>query len=54
MIVPHLGRGENSLLLWNNTKQTAPLCSFVGHTDVVLDFTWKPNHYGSNTMVPIK
>lgn len=43
VIVSHLGRGENSLLLWNNSKQTAPICSFVGHTDVVLDFAWRPN-----------
>lgn len=43
VIVPHLGRGENSLLLWNNGTQSAPICSFVGHTDVVLDFAWRPN-----------
>lgn len=43
VIVPHLGRGENSLLLWNNSTQSTPICSFVGHTDVVLDFAWRPN-----------
>ncbi len=50
IIVPMLGRGEaceNSLLLWNNQKnkkgQSAPITSFVGHSDVVLDFTWRPN-----------
>lgn len=41
--MPHLGRGENSLLLWSNSKQTDPICSFVGHTDVILDFAWRPN-----------
>ncbi|KAL5288890.1 WDR59 family protein [Megaselia abdita] len=45
IIVPHLGRGENSLLLWSNSKQTDPICSFVGHTDVILDFAWRPNRY---------
>ncbi|XP_030555484.1 GATOR complex protein WDR59 [Drosophila novamexicana] len=44
IVVPHLGRGENSLLLWSNSKQTDPICSFVGHTDVILDFAWRPNH----------
>lgn len=49
IIVPHLAGtvNENSLLLWNNSKnkqgQSAPLTSFVGHTDVVLDFAWRPN-----------
>lgn len=43
IVVPHLGRGENSLLLWSNSKQTDPICSFVGHTDVILDFAWRPN-----------
>lgn len=48
VIVPHLGRGENSLLLWNNSKQNAPICSFVGHTDVVLDFAWRPKRNNSS------
>lgn len=50
IIVPHLGRtdsSENSLLLWNNSRnkqgQSAPISSFVGHTDVILDFAWRPN-----------
>ncbi|XP_058057378.1 GATOR complex protein Wdr59 [Anopheles bellator] len=38
--VPQQGRGDNSLLMWNNSKQDAPICALVGHTDVVLDFTW--------------
>ncbi|KAH8279883.1 hypothetical protein KR054_009472 [Drosophila jambulina] len=47
IVVPHLGRGENSLLLWSNSKQTDPICSFVGHTDVILDFAWRPNRESS-------
>ncbi|XP_075151910.1 WD repeat domain 59 [Haematobia irritans] len=43
IVVPHLGRGDNSLLLWSNSKQNDPVCSFVGHTDVILDFAWRPN-----------
>ncbi|XP_004531284.1 GATOR complex protein WDR59 [Ceratitis capitata] len=43
IVVPAMGRGENSLLLWSNNKQTDPVCSFVGHTDVILDFEWRPN-----------
>lgn len=43
IVVPHMGRGENSLLLWSNSKQNNPVCSFVGHTDVILDFAWRPN-----------
>ncbi|XP_021701961.1 GATOR complex protein WDR59 isoform X1 [Aedes aegypti] len=39
--VPHQGRGENSLLMWNNSRQDAPICSLIGHTDVVLDFAWR-------------
>lgn len=41
VIVPNM-RDENSLLLWNNSCQTQPICSFVGHTDVVLDFAFRP------------
>lgn len=49
VIVPHLGRGENSLNLWNNSKQNAPICSFIGHSDVVLDFAWRPNRNQSSS-----
>ncbi|CRK93507.1 CLUMA_CG007043, isoform A [Clunio marinus] len=48
IIVPHLGSSdssENSLLLWNNSKnsqgQSTPVCSFEGHTDVILDFAYR-------------
>lgn len=42
VIVPNMRQDENSLLLWNNSCQTQPICSFVGHTDVVLDFAFRP------------
>lgn len=48
MIVPNLGRGENSLLLWNNARQSSPICSFQGHNDVILDFAWRPNRQYEN------
>lgn len=48
MIVPSLGRGENSLLLWNNARQGSPICSFQGHSDVILDFAWRPNRQYEN------
>lgn len=51
VIVPSLGRGENSLLLWNNARQSSPICSFQGHNDVILDFAWRPNrHYENSDM----
>lgn len=46
---PHLGSsecGENSLLLWNNSNTSqspSPVCSFQGHTDVMLDFAFRNN-----------
>ncbi|OAD54322.1 WD repeat-containing protein 59 [Eufriesea mexicana] len=41
IVVPQLRRGENSLLLWNTTNLNAPIYTFVGHTDVVLEFQWR-------------
>ncbi|XP_067001039.2 GATOR2 complex protein WDR59 [Anabrus simplex] len=41
VVVPQLRRGENSLLLWNITNLAAPVHTFVGHTDVVLEFEWR-------------
>ncbi|XP_034236039.1 GATOR complex protein WDR59 isoform X2 [Thrips palmi] len=41
VVVPQLRRGENSLLLWNINNQAAPVHTFVGHTDVVLEFEWR-------------
>ncbi|KAJ9579708.1 hypothetical protein L9F63_004634, partial [Diploptera punctata] len=41
VVVPQLRRGENSLHLWNIANQTSPVHTFVGHTDVVLEFQWR-------------
>ncbi|CAG9771641.1 unnamed protein product [Ceutorhynchus assimilis] len=43
VVVPQLRRGgENSLLLWNIGNTAAPMHTFVGHRDVVLEFHWRP------------
>ncbi|XP_071574180.1 GATOR2 complex protein WDR59 isoform X1 [Temnothorax nylanderi] len=41
IVVPQLRRGENSLLLWNTSNLSAPIYTFAGHTDVVLEFQWR-------------
>lgn len=45
MTVPQLRRGENSLSLWNilnmNSPIASPINTFVGHSDVVLEFQWR-------------
>ncbi|XP_033209971.1 GATOR complex protein WDR59 isoform X1 [Belonocnema kinseyi] len=41
IVVPQLRRGENSLLLWNTANLSSPIYTFVGHTDVVLEFQWR-------------
>lgn len=46
VVVPQLRRGENSLLLWNIANHTAPVHTFVGHTDVVLEFEWRKHREG--------
>jgi WD40 repeat protein len=43
VVVPQLRRGENSLLLWSLSDLTNPVHTFIGHTDVVLEFDWKRN-----------
>lgn len=48
-----MGRGDNSLLLWSNSKQNDPVCSFVGHTDVILDFAFRPNRESQMEIVRI-
>lgn len=38
--------GENSLLLWSNSKNSqSPVCSFTGHKDVILDFAYRNDPY---------
>jgi predicted Abi (CAAX) family protease len=46
IVVPQLRRGENSLLLWNTSNLTAPIYTFVGHTDAVLEFQWRHQKLG--------
>ena len=45
MTVPQLRRGENSLSLWNildiNSPKPSAVNTFVGHSDVVLEFQWR-------------
>lgn len=47
IVVPQLRRGENSLLLWNTSNLSAPIYTFVGHTDVVLEFQWRHQKRGT-------
>ncbi|XP_015109430.1 GATOR complex protein WDR59 isoform X1 [Diachasma alloeum] len=48
IVVPQLRRGENSLLLWNTSNFSAPIYTFVGHTDVVLEFQWRNQKADNN------
>ncbi|XP_046999380.1 GATOR complex protein WDR59 isoform X1 [Schistocerca americana] len=49
VVVPQLRRGENSLLLWKISNPSTPVHTFVGHTDVVLEFEWRrPKEGGSD------
>lgn len=42
MLVSSSDGGENSLLLWSNSKNSqSPVASFIGHTDVILDFAFR-------------
>lgn len=41
VVVPPLRRGENSLLLWNMADHTNPVHTFMGHSDVVMEFGWR-------------
>ncbi|CAH1389415.1 unnamed protein product [Nezara viridula] len=44
VVVPPMRRGDNSLLLWNLANKgpkSTPIHTFVGHTDVVLEFEWR-------------
>lgn len=53
IIVPMLGTdaGENSLLLWSNSKNSqSPVCSFTGHSDVILDFAFRNDPHGSEDL----
>ena len=41
VLVPHFGAHDHSLFLWNNNNLSAPVHTFVGHRDVILDFEWR-------------
>ena len=41
VVVPQLRRGENSLFLWHIEDVRQPVHTFVGHSDVVLEFQWR-------------
>ncbi|GIY95576.1 GATOR complex protein WDR59 [Caerostris extrusa] len=41
VVVPPLRRGDNSLLLWNMKNCSAPVHTFFGHSDVVVEFGWR-------------
>ncbi|XP_070574732.1 GATOR2 complex protein WDR59-like [Ptychodera flava] len=47
VVVPQLRRGENNLLLWDTTNLGSPVHTFVGHSDVVLEFQWRKPHEDS-------
>ncbi|XP_045471317.1 GATOR complex protein WDR59 isoform X2 [Harmonia axyridis] len=48
VVVPHMRRGENSLLLWNTANRATPMHTFVGHKDVVLEFAWRYKRPGES------
>lgn len=51
VVVPPMRRGENSLLLWNLSNPSAPVHTFVGHTDTVLEFDWRKHTDGMNNTI---
>ena len=55
VVVPQLKRGENSLYLWKITAQSEmqPIHTFVGHKDVVLEFQWKKQPEGEDTLLAV-
>ena len=50
VVVPQLRRGENSLLLWSLSDLTNPVHTFIGHSDVVLEFDWKRTCQGKASL----
>ncbi|XP_059167958.1 GATOR complex protein WDR59-like isoform X10 [Physella acuta] len=47
VVVPQLRRGDNNLYLWHIRNQSAPVHTFVGHKDVILEFQWKKQQTGA-------
>ncbi|XKL68648.1 hypothetical protein PGB90_006417 [Kerria lacca] len=41
IIIPTPRKIENTLLLWNLSNNSVPLHTFVGHSEIVLDFQWR-------------
>ncbi|XKL65211.1 hypothetical protein PGB90_005297 [Kerria lacca] len=46
IIIPTPRKIENTLLLWNLSNNSVPLHTFVGHSEIVLDFQWR--HFPQN------
>eukprot|EP00092_Neocalanus_flemingeri_P016448 GFUD01017798.1.p1 GENE.GFUD01017798.1~~GFUD01017798.1.p1 ORF type:complete len:1001 (-),score=341.96 GFUD01017798.1:929-3931(-) len=51
LVMHTLLRGENNLMLWNRQNLRAPVHTFYGHTDMVLDFGWVTVHGGRSQLV---
>ena len=51
MVAPQLRRGENPLLLWAVQDVAAPVHTFVGHSDMVLEFEWRLTEPGEHQLV---
>ncbi|XP_045137947.1 uncharacterized protein LOC123520101 isoform X2 [Portunus trituberculatus] len=51
VVAPQLRRGENPLLLWAVQDVTAPVHTFVGHSDMVLEFEWRLSGPGEHQLV---
>lgn len=47
-LVPQLRRGESGVALWNLDDLSQPVHTFLGHTDVMLEFQWKKAADSSN------
>ena len=51
VVAPQVRRGENPLLLWAVQDVTAPVHTFVGHSDMVLEFEWRLSGPGEHQLV---
>ena len=50
--------GENSLFLWNLDSLVTPVHTFMGHSDVVVEFQWRKKkqgmfYYFTNTVLEV-
>ena len=46
VVVSPIRREENTMLLWNTDNLSAPVHTFVGHTDVVQEVAWRKQKEG--------